>query len=77
MIAIIDYATGKSSLIDGTSNIASDEKIQYIVNINTKKFHLPSCSNAKDIKVENRKEYIGTRQQLENNGYSPCKLCLK
>ncbi len=73
----IDYATGKSSLIDGTSNIASDEKIQYIVNINTKKFHLPSCENAKDIKAENRKEYIGTMEQLENNGYSPCKLCLK
>ena len=73
----IDYATGKSSLISGNSSIASDEKIQYIVNINTKKFHLPSCSNAKDIKAENRKEYIGTMEQLENNGYSPCKLCLK
>ena len=73
----IDYATGKSSLISGNSSIASDEKIQYIVNINTKKFHLPTCKNAKDIKAENRKEYIGTRDQLENNGYSPCKLCNK
>ena len=72
----IDYATGKSTLIGGTESIATDEKTQYIVNINTRKFHLPSCKNAKDIKAENRKEYIGTRQQLENNGYSPCKLCL-
>ena len=73
----IDYTTGKSTPLDGTQSIADDEKTQYIVNINTKKFHLPSCANAKDISKENRKEYIGTKQQLENNGYSPCKLCNK
>ncbi len=44
----------------------------YIGNINTHKFHLPSCSYLPD--AENR-IYFGTRQQAINAGYEACKRC--
>lgn len=47
----------------------------YIMNMNTKKFHLPSCSSVEDIKSENRAEFHGTREELLEAGYEPCKRC--
>ncbi len=47
----------------------------YILNQNTKKFHLPSCSSAKDINSENRAEFQGTRDELTGAGYEPCQRC--
>ena len=47
----------------------------YVLNTNTKKFHYPSCSSAKDIKTSNRKEYHGTREDVIAMGYVPCKRC--
>ena len=48
----------------------------YIINKNTKKFHLPTCSSIKDTKPKNKKESTQTKEELEELGYSPCKLCL-
>lgn len=47
----------------------------YVLNTNTKKFHLPSCSSADDIKESNRQEYSGSREELIAQGYDPCKRC--
>lgn len=47
----------------------------YILNMNTKKFHLPSCSSIEDIKSENRAEFHGAREELLEAGYEPCKRC--
>lgn len=47
----------------------------YILNQNTKKFHLPSCSSVKDINSENRAEFQGTRDELTGAGYEPCQRC--
>lgn len=51
------------------------EQNTYILNRNTKKFHLPSCSSAEDISVNNKAEFTGTRQELIDAGYEPCKRC--
>lgn len=48
---------------------------EYIVNINTKKFHLPDCKYANSMKIENRKSETGTREELIHMGYEPCKTC--
>ena len=48
---------------------------EYVVNINTKKFHRPTCSSADEILPENRWDYIGTRDELIDMGYKPCKRC--
>lgn len=55
--------------------IQKDDEAAYILNTKTKKFHLPSCKNAQDIKSENRKEFEGSRQSLLDEGYDPCGLC--
>lgn len=47
----------------------------YVVNTNTGKFHSPSCRDVNKIKPENYWAYDGTRDDLINQGYSPCGHC--
>lgn len=47
----------------------------YILNNHTKKFHRPDCSGAADMKPENREESGLSREELEAQGYTPCKRC--
>ncbi len=56
---------------DTDSSSASD----YVLNTNSKKFHYPSWSSAKKISKKNRKDYHGTREELIDDGYDPCKNC--
>lgn len=58
-----------------TTKTSSVSKQDYILNINTKKFHRTTCRYAKSIKEENRSEYKGARDDLINKGYSPCGTC--
>lgn len=51
------------------------EDADYVLNRNTKKFHLPSCSSAADISVENAADFAGSREDLIDAGYEPCKRC--
>ena len=72
----IDYATGESCLAVAEEQPVPPEEAQtYILNINSKKFHLPTCSGAASIKEENRQESPGSRQELLDQGYEPCKTC--
>lgn len=49
--------------------------IDYVVNTNTRKFHKPSCSSVNRISDRNRMDYNGTREELIERGYVPCKRC--
>ena len=69
---VIDYLTGDSQLTD---NDAQTGEITYILNTNSYKFHEPDCRYVDDIKPENRQDYIGTREILVKQGYSPCGGC--
>jgi DNA-entry nuclease len=76
----INYKTGESYLMAtttaGTTNKSEDNKdATYILNTNSKKFHYPSCSSVNNMSSKNRKEYTGSRKNLSENGYSPCKIC--
>ncbi|MDR3765829.1 MAG: DNA/RNA non-specific endonuclease [Butyricicoccus sp.] len=75
----IDYATGDNWL-EGeqpadSSASSSTNANTYILNTNSKKFHTPDCSNAETIKDANRQTYQGSREDLINQGYSPCGQC--
>lgn len=72
----IDYATGESHLAeeDGTA-AGSDSVVSYILNNNSKKFHSPSCPNAASISEGNRQDFTGTREELMEQGYTPCGQC--
>lgn len=48
---------------------------EYILNTNTKKYHLPDCASALDIKPENRIDSNQSREELEDLGYEPCGRC--
>lgn len=77
----IDYQTG-DSLLSGSEadeavspSGASGEAEHYAVNISSKKFHRTDCPNIKNIKPENYEERYCLRDELVNNGYSPCGSC--
>lgn len=50
-------------------------EVRYILNTNTRKFHLPYCSSVQDIKDKNKQESAEDRESLIDQGYTPCKLC--
>ena len=59
----------------GTASQPDRSQGTYVLNISSKKFHLPSCGGVKDIKSENRQDYTGPRQALIDQGYQPCGRC--
>ena len=80
----LDYATGESSGPEYTGdrsikeieeNGEDEEGVTYVLNIGSKKFHRPSCESVGDMKEKNRTETAKSREELLNEGYSPCKRC--
>jgi DNA-entry nuclease len=47
----------------------------YVVNKNSGKFHYPSCDSVNDMKEKNKEYSTKTRDELINEGKSPCKRC--
>lgn len=47
----------------------------YIINTNSRVFHKPKCSSVKRMKEKNKMECTGTREEILDQGYSPCKNC--
>lgn len=70
----IDYATGDSrqETAEETQEAAEED---FVVNTNTGKFHIPSCSSVEKMKEKNKKEVTCTRDELIEKGYSPCGMC--
>ena len=65
-----------------TSGVEAEEPQQhdtvaetYILNTNSRKFHRLDCSSASQISDANREEYTGTREELIEQGYTPCGYC--
>ena len=51
------------------------EQYDYVLNTNTHKFHYPSCKSVNQMKEKNKKEFHGTREEVIQQGYEPCKNC--
>lgn len=74
----IDYATGKSALAgeDPTPpTTEGGEPTDYILNKSSGTFHKPTCSSVSKIKEENKQSITATREEMIENGYSPCGTC--
>lgn len=54
---------------------ANNEKITYILNTSSKKFHYTGCSGADSMSEKNKSVFTGSRNELINKGYSPCNIC--
>ncbi len=52
-----------------------NQKSTYILNTRSDKFHYPSCSSVKQMSEKNKRTYSGTREEVINQGFSPCKRC--
>ena len=67
----VTETTKKSS--GGSSS--SSGKVEYILNMNTHKFHYPSCRSVKQMSEANKGYYKGTRDDVISQGYDPCGIC--
>ena len=76
----IDYTTGESRLADSSSaaqNSSSGEQAHYVLNTSSKKYHAPDCSAVEKMSDKNRKDFTGTRAELEAEGYTAHSACIK
>ncbi len=77
----IDYATGENWESDSgqkeTEAVSSQlgATTSYVLNTNSMKFHTEDCSQGQGIKDSNRKTYIGDRESLIEQGYTPSGCC--
>ena len=60
---------------DDPAEESTEEIVNYIANKNTGKFHYPNCSSVDDMKEKNKLYWTGSRDDLVNQGYVPCKRC--
>lgn len=70
-------ATGGTSE-KGAGDTASDTgktAQDYVLNTNSKKFHVPGCSSVGQMKDKNRQDVNDTRENIIAQGYDPCKRC--
>ena len=72
---IIDYATGESCLDTGESTDFTKTQVSYILNTESKKFHLPTCGQGKNINQEHMEYYSGYHWTLIAAGYSAAGYC--
>lgn len=76
----IDYATGESRLSDEQNDNTDvgqepESESKYVLNTNTKKVHIPTCSSAVDMSEKNRQDYNGTLEDILAEGYTKCGIC--
>lgn len=80
----IDYKTGTSEYngifldtvspgvnVESTEKTVNEDQITYILNTNSKKFHLPTCENAKKIDEKNKHSVNSERSELVEQGCEP------
>lgn len=80
-----DGKSGGAKIVWPSSDNSSEEtkpesepevpSVSYVLNKNTKKFHLIWCASVGDIKSSNRWDFSGTREEVIAMGYVPCKRC--
>lgn len=73
--------TGTKGSADGGTVLsdsgAATEKgtTEYVLNTNSKKFHVPSCSSVDQMSAKNRQDVTDTRENIIGRGFDPCKRC--
>ena len=80
----INYANGDSWLADDMVTENSQNTYEennnittYVINKNSKKIHLPDCGSVKEMRLQNKKTYKGTIEELFDYGYEACKSCIE
>ena len=79
----INYKNGESMLWgDGefeedssSDSTATDSEETFVLNTSSKKYHRETCSGVATMSPQNRQDYTGDREALEEQGYEPCGIC--
>ena len=81
----INFSTAKNAVAIASANAgggnadgaagAGTTAGSYVLNTNSHKFHLPSCSSVETISPKNRKDVNESREQIISEGDAPCKRC--
>ncbi len=58
-----------------SENSSTASQATYVLNLNSKKFHKPTCSSVATMSDKNKKAFFGTREEAVSQGYEPCKRC--
>ena len=65
--------------IDGEGDRSAPDALSpvrdYVLNTNTMKFHTPDCRSVGQMKEENKSFFTGSREEILDLGYVPCKNC--
>lgn len=51
------------------------EDADYVLNINSSKFHYPSCPSVDLMNESNKRFFAGTRDEVLEQGFDPCQNC--
>ncbi len=70
-----ESSSGANLTSESSVSAASEQVRAYILNTNTRKFHLPSCKSVAQISAANCQEVESTRSDVVAQGYVPCKRC--
>lgn len=71
----VTRSSGSGSSSSSSGGGIFNENANYMINTNTGKFHHIWCKEIKKMKDSNKWEYQGTRDEIINMGYIPCKKC--
>lgn len=72
---VIDYRTGESRLAEQQESTEDTVENEYILNMNSRKFHRVDCDQVESIKESNRQKTALSKEELITQGYSACKNC--
>ena len=67
--------SGLTAGASGSEEADAPEEYDYVLNTNSHKFHVPSCSSVDDMSERNKYYFDGTREEAIDMGYDPCKRC--
>ena len=81
---LLTHSTSKTTTVVVTPSVggtrsmpvAEEGETRYILNMRSRRFHLPECVYAPDEDSRNRSEFCGTAEAVIEIGYIPCKSCL-
>lgn len=76
----INYATGENWLTQDSSTKPTEPSnpninTTYVLNTNSQKFHYEDCAAAEKISTQNKEIKTCAREELVEDGYSPCGIC--
>lgn len=72
----VDQSQNSANNFNTYDNASQQQKTSnFVLNTSTMKFHNPGCKDVKKIAPQNYSTYDGSRDDVMNQGYSPCGHC--